>query len=120
MGYVISVILVTLSFISLWFALNYLNQSEYTQQRSANPVRREQLSGWQSGLISAFCAVLLGISLLPHLGIFLLSVAKFWSFTVLPKSYTLGHYTKIFVDAPQLIKNTVLYALSAALIDVPA
>lgn len=118
MGYVISVILVTLSFISLWFALSYLNQSEYTQQRSANPVRREQLTGWQSGLISAFCVGLLGISLLPHLGIFLMSVAKFWSFTILPKSYTLDHYTKIFVDAPQLIKNTVLYALLAALIDV--
>ena len=59
MGYVISVILVALSFISLWFALNYLNQSEYTQHRSANPVRREQLSGWKSGLISAFCVGLL-------------------------------------------------------------
>ena len=118
MGYVISVILVTLSFFSLILVLYYLKQSEYVQQKSGSSTVRRQLIGWQGWIISGGCLILLLFSLLPHMGIFLMSIDKLWNFTIIPKSYTTSHFVKIFVDAPKMVFNTILYATLAALIDV--
>jgi iron(III) transport system permease protein len=68
--------------------------------------------------VLVFSFFILGISLLPHLGIFLLSFAKVWSFSILPKSYTLSHYIEIFFRTPHFVKNTLLYCLLAAGTDV--
>lgn len=118
MGYVISVILVLLSLLSLFLALHYLKQSEYVQQKSGSSVSKPQLFGWKGWAISGFCIILLTFSLLPHIGIFLMSIAKSWNFTVLPKTYTTSNFTRVFSDAPKMILNTVVYATLAALIDI--
>jgi iron(III) transport system permease protein len=58
------------------------------------------------------------VSLSPHIGILILSFAKFWSFSLLPKSYTLSHYAEIFLETPYMIWNTLIFSLLAAGIDV--
>ena len=63
-------------------------------------------------------AVILGISLLPHIGIVLLSFAKVWSFSLLPTTYTLGHYEEILFRVPHFVINTLIYTLLAAALDV--
>ena len=63
-------------------------------------------------------AVILGISLLPHIGIVLLSFAKVWSFSLLPTTYTLGHYEEILFRVPHFVINTLIYTLLAAALDI--
>jgi iron(III) transport system permease protein len=119
-GYVICVIMVVLSLLSLWAAMKFLSLSEYAMvQRggTGTPISKK-ISGWKLGLVLAFSFLILGISLLPHLGIFVLSFAKVWSFSILPKAYTLNHYVEIFFRTPYFVKNTLLYCLLAAVIDV--
>ncbi len=119
-GYVICVIMVTLSFISLWAAMKFLSLSEYAMvQRggTGTPISRK-ITGLRLGVVWAFSIFVLGISLIPHLGIFLLSFAKVWSFSILPKAYTLNHYVEIFYRTPHFVKNTLLYCLLSAGIGV--
>ena len=119
-GYVICVIMVVLSLLSLWLAMKFLSLSEYAMvQRggTGTPISKK-IRGWKLAFVLVFSFFILGISLLPHLGIFVLSFAKVWSFSILPKSYTLNHYVEIFFRTPHFVKNTLLYCLLAAGIDV--
>ncbi|NWF93556.1 MAG: iron ABC transporter permease [Syntrophaceae bacterium] len=119
-GYVICVIMVVLSLLSLWGAMKFLSLSEYAmvQRGGAGTPISKKIGGWRLVFVLVFCFFVLGVSLLPHLGIFVLSFAKVWSFSILPKSYTLNHYVEIFFRTPHFVKNTLLYCLLAAGIDV--
>ena len=116
-GYVVCVVLVVLSLLSLLAARKYLGLAEYaTAQRSA-PVTRH-LQGKKIFLVWLLCGAILGVSLLPHIGILLLSFAKVWSYTLLPTTYTLGNFAEILFRAPHFIKNTLIYTLLAAGLDI--
>src|SRR6266498_2766184 len=116
-GYVVCVALVFLSLVSLLAARKYLGLAEYaTVQRSASITRR--LQGKKVFLVWLLCSAILGVSLLPHIGILLLSFSKVWSFTLLPTTYTLGNFAEILFRAPHFIKNTLLYTLLAAGLDI--
>ncbi len=116
-GYVICVVLVILSLVSLLAARKYLSLAEYaTVSRGASPTR--PIHGAKRTLVLLFSGLILGLSLLPHMGIFLLSFSKVWSFSILPTTYTLDNYTEIFFRAPHFVKNTLLYTLLAAFFDV--
>ena len=116
-GYVICVALVVLSLASLLAARKYLSMAEYaTVQRGAfvaQPIR-----GMKRISVLLFCGLVLGLSLLPHIGIFLLSFAKVWSFSILPATYTLDNYAEIFFRGPHFVKNTLIYTFLAATLDV--
>ncbi|MGH7775316.1 MAG: ABC transporter permease, partial [Candidatus Binatia bacterium] len=85
-GYVICVVLVVLSLASLLAARKYLSLAEYaTVQRGAAVAR--PIRGMKRILVLLFSVLVLGLSLLPHIGIFLLSFAKVWSFSILPATY---------------------------------
>ena len=116
-GYVVCVVLVLLSLVSLLAARKYLGLAEYaTVQRSAPVTRR--LQGKKVFLVWLLCGAILGVSLLPHIGILLLSFSKVWSFTLLPTTYTLGNFAEILFRAPHFIKNTLIYTLLAAGLDI--
>ncbi len=116
-GYVVCVVLVILSLASLLAARKYLSLAEYaTVQRSAPIARR--LHGKKLAFLWLLIAIILGVSLLPHIGILLLSFSKVWSFTLLPTTYTLGHYTEILFRVPHFVINTLLYTILAAGFDI--
>ena len=116
-GYVVCVVLVVLSLLSLLAARKYLGLAEYaTVQRSAAITRR--LQGKKIFLVWLLCGAILGVSLLPHIGILLLSFSKVWSYTLLPTTYTLGNFAEILFRAPHFIKNTLIYTLLAAGLDI--
>ena len=119
-GYVIAVILVILSLASLWISMKYLKRSEYsTVQRGATGASiSKNITGWKLVIVLGLCISILIITLIPHIGIALLSFAKFWSFSLLPTEYTLSNYSEIFVQTPHFVKNTLIYCLLAAGIDV--
>jgi iron(III) transport system permease protein len=117
-GYVICVILVVLSLLALWGAKAFLARGEWASlargpERAPRPLHGiRRLGAW------ALAAGLLGLALLPHLGIVVLSFAKVWSFSYLPTRWTLDNYAEIFLRTPTFIWNTVRYALLAAGLDV--
>jgi len=119
-GYVIAVILVILSLVSLWVSLKYLNRVEYAtiQRGTTGASISKKITGWKLAIVLGFCILVLTISLLPHICIALLSFAKSWSFTMLPGQYTLDNYKEIFMQTPHYVKNTIIYCALAALIDV--
>jgi len=116
-GYVVCVVLVILSLTSLLAARKYLGLAEYAtvQRQIAAPV---SIRGTKLALVLVFSALVLGLSLLPHIGIFLLSFAKVWSFSILPTAYTLDHYEEILFRVPHFVQNTLLYTILAAGLDV--
>ena len=119
-GYVIAVIMVMLSLASLWIAMRVLGATEYASvQRGPTAAGLgKRISGWRLVLVLGFCTGVLALSLVPHIGIVLLSFARTWSFSPLPKAYTLSHYGEVFVHTPHFVWNTLLYCLLASGIDV--
>jgi iron(III) transport system permease protein len=116
-GYVVCVVLVILSLASLLAARKYLSLAEYaTVQRSA-PIAHK-LKGETLALVWLAIALILGVSLLPHIGILILSFSKVWSFTQLPTIYTLGNYDEILFRVPHFVLNTLRYTLLAAALDI--
>src|SRR3990172_4613509 len=117
-GYVICVVLVALSLAALALARGYLGRAEYaTGERGAAAAARP-LAGWRRWGGLALCLLLVGISLIPHVGIVLLSFARIWSFSILPSRYTLGNFEEILFRAPHFLVNTIKYAFLASLADV--
>lgn len=116
-GYVICVILVAISLGSLLVARKYLSLSEYATLHQGTAVARP-VTGMKRLAILLFCGLVLSLSLLPHIGIVILSFAKIWSFSLLPTTYTLDNFTEILVRAPHFVKNTLLYTILAAGLDV--
>ena len=116
-GYVVCVVLVVLSLLSLLAARKYLGLAEYATVQRSTPVTR-RLQGKKVFFVWLLCGAILGISLLPHIGILLLSFAKVWSYTLLPTTYTLGNFAEILFRAPHFIKNTLIYTLLAAALDI--
>lgn len=119
MGYVISVILVGFSLLSLWISLLALKDKDYsTVQKGGGGLMRRDLRPWEKAGCYAVVIVILLLVLSPHFGLALLSFGTVWSFAVLPDGFTFDHYITIFGTASQFITNTLLYAGLAALFDV--
>jgi iron(III) transport system permease protein len=119
MGYVISVVMIGCSLGAMILSGLLLRGRDFaTQQRGGGGLARRPLGRLGTTVAAAFVIIALLISLSPHVGIFLLSIATVWSFAVLPDAYTLSHYTTVFREAAPMIWNTILYCGLAGLIDV--
>src|SRR5713226_149550 len=116
-GYVICVMLVFLSLASLLAARKYLSLAEYATVQGGRGISRP-IHGKKLVFVLLFSALVLTVGLLPHMGIFLLSLSKIWSFSVFPTSFTLGNYDEILFRVPHFIKNTLLYTGLAAGFDI--
>jgi iron(III) transport system permease protein len=116
-GYVVCVALVTLSLASLLAARKYLSLAEYATVQRTAPIAHK-LQGKTLALAWLVIVAILGVSLLPHIGILILSFSKVWSFTLLPTAYTLGNYDEILFRVPHFVLNTLLYTLLAAALDI--
>lgn len=119
MGYVISVMLVLFSLLSLWTSFLALRGKDYASvQKGGGGLARRDLRGWEKVMAYSVVVFVLLIVLSPHLGLALLSFGTIWSFSVLPDAFTLANYREVFETSSQYITNTLLYAGLAALIDV--
>ena len=119
LGYVISVIMIAFSILALWLSIRVMKGKDYsTLQKGGAGIARRKLSHGESWLAYSVIALVLLVVLSPHLGLFLLSFARVWSFSVLPDDYTLANYATVFADSTGMITNTLLYCGLAATIDV--
>ena len=119
LGYVISVIMIVFSIAAMALSARVLHGRDYsTLQKGGSSIQRRRLSTTGSVAAYAWIVFILLLTLSPHIGVLLLSLAKVWSFSPLPDAYTLAHYTTVFQDSSGLIRNTLLYCGLAAGLDV--
>jgi iron(III) transport system permease protein len=119
MGYVISVIMIACSLGAMALSALVLRGRDYaTQQRGGGGLSRRRLGRTGTALAAGFVALVLLVTLSPHIGIFLLSIGTVWSYAELPDAFTIQHYVTVYREAGPLIANTVLYCGLAGLIDL--
>lgn len=119
MGYVIAVVLVVASVVAMWLSALAVKGRDYaTTQRGGGGLGRRPITGWRAALAYGGVALILALVLAPHLALLLLSLATVWSFAPLPDAYTIAHYGRVFGESSVYIKNTLMYATLAGLIDV--
>lgn len=119
LGYVISVIMIGFSIAAMALSTRVLKGREFsTLQKGGGGLQRRRLGPGARVAAYAWIGFVLLVTLSPHLGVLLLSLARVWSFSPLPDAYTLDHYATVFQDAGGLIGNTLLYCGLAAALDV--
>jgi len=119
MGYVISVVLIVASVSAIALSALATRGTDYaTVQRGGGGLARRALRPWESAMAYAVVTLILLLVLAPHTGLLLLSFATIWSFSPLPDGYTAAHYVRVFSESSLYIKNTLIYASLAGLIDV--
>lgn len=119
MGYVISVVLIVFSILSLYIATYATRGRDFaTVQRGGGGLSKRPISGLDKVLAYTTIGIILALVLAPHIGLALLSVSTIWSFAPLPDGYTLAHYGRVMTESVQFIWNTLLYATLAGLIGV--
>lgn len=119
MGYVISVILVVFSILSLWASFLFMRGKEYaTVQKGGGGMARRELKPIEKAMAYGVVVLILLLVLSPHIGLLLLSFGTIWSYAPLPDGYTLANYVTMWENSKTYILNTVLYAGVAATLDV--
>lgn len=119
MGYVISVILVVFSVLSLWASFLFMRGKDYaTVQKGGGGMAKRTLKPAEKALAYGTVIFILLLVLSPHIGLLLLSFGTIWSFAPLPDGYTLQNYVTMWEQSKTYIFNTVLYAGIAATLDV--
>lgn len=119
MGYVISVILIVVSIFAMWLSAVAMRGKDYsTTQRGGGGLSRRKLGLGESILAYGVVGLILLLVLSPHIGLLMLSFATVWSFSPLPDAATFAHYGRVFGESSVYIKNTLIYATLAGLIDV--
>ncbi|GHE87977.1 ABC transporter permease [Aliiroseovarius zhejiangensis] len=119
MGYVISVILVVFSVLSLWASFLFMRGKDYaTVQKGGGGMAKRTLKPAEKALAYATVIFILLLVLSPHIGLLLLSFGTIWSFAPLPDGYTFQNYVTMWEGSKTFIMNTVLYAGIAATLDV--
>lgn len=119
MGYVISVILVVFSVLSLWASFLFMRGKDYaTVQKGGGGMAKRSLSPTEKAIAYGVVIFILLLVLSPHIGLLLLSFGTIWSFAPLPDGFTLQNYVTMWEGSKTYIMNTVLYAGIAATLDV--
>ncbi|RKT30983.1 iron(III) transport system permease protein [Roseovarius halotolerans] len=119
MGYVISVILVVFSVLSLWASFLFMRGKDYaTVQKGGGGMAKRNLKPAEKMLAYGVVIFILLLVLTPHIGLTLLSFGTIWSFAPLPDGYTLQNYVTMWEGSKSFIMNTLLYAGIAATADV--
>jgi iron(III) transport system permease protein len=119
MGYVISVVLIVMSVLAMILSARAMKGRDYaTVQRGGGGLAKRRMSRFEAAVAYAVVVLILFLVLAPHIGLLLLSFATVWSFSPLPDGYTVAHYSRVFGDSFVYIKNTLIYASIAGLIDV--
>jgi iron(III) transport system permease protein len=119
MGYVISVVLIVASVAAMAASALATRGIDYsTVQRGGGGLARRALRPFESVLAYLTVTLILLLVLAPHAGLLLLSFSTIWSFSPLPDGFTVAHYARIFGESSLYIKNTLIYASLAGLIDV--
>lgn len=122
MGYALVVLITVLTAIAFYVSKRWTGSRQYEMIGRGHVGSREvKASKRQCAVIYLFVGAIIFMALLPHISVILTSLtpdASQWRLSVLPKSYTLKHYTTVFTheDTFPSIKNSLLYSICSTLL----
>jgi len=111
LGIVMCVIMVTLSLSAVAAMRKYVGLREYTIATGvARGAEARRAGRVMTAVALGFCAIIVLVSLLPHVGVFVGAFGKVWSFTPLPEGFTLDNFRYVLIDAPMFLYNSLRYS----------
>lgn len=129
MGYVLALWLMVVAVIVFWIARRTTDSSHIaTVARGTRRARETAAKPWQLPLIYGAFGLIIGLALLPHLGVIVASFARDWTSTLLP-TWTTENYASILSSQGSgdegnytlnAIKISLLCAILSMAIDVIA
>jgi len=128
MGYALVVVIIVLTALSFYFAKRLTAKRQYAMVGRGHVGSREvDADRKMTILIYLVIGAVSFLALLPHLSIIMISVTPDSSqleptVDVLPKSYTLSHYSTVFThsDTWSSIKNSLFYSIFSTIIALTA
>ncbi|HCK13575.1 TPA: ABC transporter permease, partial [Candidatus Poribacteria bacterium] len=128
MGYALVVVIIVLTALSFYFAKRLTAKRQYAMVGRGHVGSREvDADRKMTILIYLVIGTVSFLALLPHLSIIMISVTPDSSqleptVDVLPKSYTLSHYSTVFThsDTWSSIKNSLFYSIFSTIIALTA
>lgn len=88
--------------------------------RAAQAAVGQKLSPWAGWCATVAVIAFLLVSILPHIGVVVSSVAERWFFTILPTKISMQYYAEVFTNGltAASITNSLLYSGLSALLDL--
>jgi iron(III) transport system permease protein len=121
MGFSLVVVVILLSLGFFYLSKKFMGNKRYEMMSRGHVDIRERQTGKIGTLIIyAFVLGVIGIAILPHISVILLSITQQWSGTILPETYTLNHFKEISTHELTLpsIKNSLIYSSISTFIDL--
>jgi iron(III) transport system permease protein len=121
MGFSLVVVVILLSLGFFYLSKKFMGNKRYEMMSRGHVDIRERQTGKIGTLIIyAFVLGVIGIAVLPHISVILLSITQQWSGTILPETYTLNHFKEISTHELTLpsIKNSLIYSSISTFIDL--
>jgi iron(III) transport system permease protein len=115
MGIVISALLVVLAIVFVLAARQYVAIKDYSSL-AYSKVERRRLGPFQRWLAVGVLSALMGVCIIPQVGVMLAAVGRGWALTPFPVNYTLEFFKAVSIDTPKFIINSFLYAGLALLL----
>lgn len=122
MPYVLACWMLAVAMLVFWGSRHFLEGNRIaTLARGTRRERETPVHGWRLALVYLAFAIVIGLSLLPHFGVILASLARDWSARLLPE-WTANNYKDVFANdlTRSAIKTSLLCAALSMTIDVIA
>lgn len=120
--YALACWMLLVAMVVFWVSRRYLEGGRIaTLARGTRRMREAPVTGWRLGLVYLAFGLVIGLSLLPHFGVILASLARDWSARLFPE-WTLNNYIDVFATAQtrSAIKTSLICAALSMTIDVIA
>jgi iron(III) transport system permease protein len=121
MGFALVVMVILMTMVFFYLSKRFMGTKRYEMMSRGHADIRERAVGKVGTiLIYAFILGVIGIAVLPHISVALLSITERWAMTILPSDYTLSQYSKIRSHDLTLpsIKNSMVYSSFSTILDL--
>ena len=121
MGFVLSLVMIIISIAFFSISRTATKQTQKVTFSRGHITKKEYNPGMLGSLAIWFgVSGVAFIGIIPHIGVIFTSLASQWTFSILPKKYTVTHYYSILQSniTDLAIKNSLIYSLCATLMSV--
>lgn len=121
MGYVLVILIIAVTLLFFYISRRLLQGRQFAMMTRGHVVERERAAkGVENLWCYAIPLAIIFLALIPHLSVFLTSISRGWSMTVLPEKYTTEFYGKIFSDdmTATAVRNSLMYSVVSTAVDI--
>lgn len=121
MGYVLSMFVVLLTILFFYISKIVIGTKRYEMLGRGHIVSRGQpASRRMHALIYTILLSIIGIALLPHLGVLLYSISDQWFMTILPEHFTTQYFGEMFRNPLSYtgLRNSLFLSIGSTILDI--